>query len=432
MAIAHAKLSASGSKIWLNCPGSVAAQEHYPDSDSPASREGTVAHELASQCLSGGFDPKEFLGVAIAKESDGIDEIVVDDEMVEYIRDYMAYVHNVIKIHREDLGEEPLVLIEEKVDFSEWTLPGQFGTGDTIIASSRRVDVIDLKYGRRIVVDVVDNSQAKLYGLGSYHDLAWLYPDIEIVVNHIYQPRANNIDDETIDIKTLLKWGVEYVRPAALATKDPKAKRIPGGDQCQWCKHRANCKELAAVSLETANMMVRSPINDFEDMTVTDTLEELLDKVQLPATERDGDFIAEILPRLNLLALWCTAVKAQVDDVKSQGVGLLMRGGEVPGSKLVEGKSTRRFTDEKKAERWVEYEVGEIGFLPRSMKSLAQVEKLLNKGQKKEFRAYWEKPPGKLTMVPETDKRDAVDVEAYQEKMNGEQHDPSSEFEDLS
>ena len=42
----HAKLSASGSKKWLNCPGSVAFEKEFPDEESEFAKEGTTAHAL--------------------------------------------------------------------------------------------------------------------------------------------------------------------------------------------------------------------------------------------------------------------------------------------------------------------------------------------------------------------------------------------------
>ena len=47
----HAKLSASGAELWLNCPGSVHMAELFPEKTSPAAVEGTLAHELAQTMI---------------------------------------------------------------------------------------------------------------------------------------------------------------------------------------------------------------------------------------------------------------------------------------------------------------------------------------------------------------------------------------------
>ncbi|WP_256050686.1 DUF2800 domain-containing protein, partial [Staphylococcus aureus] len=44
---AHAKLSASGAKQWLNCPPSIKASEGIEAKSSVFAAEGTFAHELS-------------------------------------------------------------------------------------------------------------------------------------------------------------------------------------------------------------------------------------------------------------------------------------------------------------------------------------------------------------------------------------------------
>ena len=85
----HAKLSASGSSTWINCPGSVQAQEGRPDTSSFFAREGTVAHELANLCLVHDKHPSEYLGQFIEPD---IDDIAVDDDMVHFIQGYVEYI----------------------------------------------------------------------------------------------------------------------------------------------------------------------------------------------------------------------------------------------------------------------------------------------------------------------------------------------------
>ena len=47
----HAKLSASGSKKWINCPASIAMESKFPDESSEYAREGTTAHSLGEAKL---------------------------------------------------------------------------------------------------------------------------------------------------------------------------------------------------------------------------------------------------------------------------------------------------------------------------------------------------------------------------------------------
>jgi len=43
----HARLSASSSAKWLNFPGSIKAEEPYPNTTNKFTEEGIKAHELA-------------------------------------------------------------------------------------------------------------------------------------------------------------------------------------------------------------------------------------------------------------------------------------------------------------------------------------------------------------------------------------------------
>ena len=63
----HAKLSASGSKQWINCPASIAAEALNPSprGSSIFAMEGTAAHLLCEIYTSEGVHPQEFLGETI-------------------------------------------------------------------------------------------------------------------------------------------------------------------------------------------------------------------------------------------------------------------------------------------------------------------------------------------------------------------------------
>jgi hypothetical protein len=47
----HAKLSASGSHRWISCPGSIKAEENFPDIKNKYAEEGIIAHEIAAALL---------------------------------------------------------------------------------------------------------------------------------------------------------------------------------------------------------------------------------------------------------------------------------------------------------------------------------------------------------------------------------------------
>ena len=101
---AHAKLSASGSSKWLNCPGSVQAEEKYPPQGSSIfALEGTMAHEVADLCLKNTADADFYVGHTVLKK-------VVEKDMAAYVQEYLDYV-------RSFEGNNTALMTEERVSF---------------------------------------------------------------------------------------------------------------------------------------------------------------------------------------------------------------------------------------------------------------------------------------------------------------------------
>ena len=150
------------------------------------------------------------------------------------------------------------------------------------------------------------------------------------------------------------------------------------GEWCRFCKAKAECRERAAVNLELAQYEFQSPA--------------LL----------DDDEIADILGRLDALTAWAA-------DVKEYALQQAVSGTSFPGWKLVEGRSNRRYTNETAVASAVE----SIGIDPYEHKVLGvtAMQKLLGKSRFEELLApYIEKPQGKPTLVPESDKRPAINT----------------------
>jgi len=183
----HAKLSASGSKRWINCPGSVKLEEQFPDVENEYALYGTEAHKLAEFCLDHHLDAHEY-----PKDRHGIE---VDDEMIAGVQEYLNYVRSL----------EGECFIEQRVDFSPWA-PGGFGTADCIRVTDNTLTVVDLKFGKGVQIFVEDNTQGILYALGAWHEYGFLY-DIETIKIIIVQPRLDHIDEWEIDLQDLKIWG---------------------------------------------------------------------------------------------------------------------------------------------------------------------------------------------------------------------------------
>ena len=366
MAGKHAILSASSSERWINCPPSARLCENYPDKSSDYAAEGTDAHTLCE------FQLKQALGLP---SKDPIEDLGwYNEEMEECAAAYTAYVMELVEAAKQS-GSTPTVLIEQRVDFSRWVESG-FGTADCVVIADRILNIVDYKHGQGVEVSAVDNSQMKLYALGALEIIEYLY-DIEEIQMTIFQPRKSNVSVFRIAREALLEWAEgELTRQAQLAFEGKGA--FSCGSWCRFCKAKAECRERANANLALAQL-------EFE----------------LPAL-LDDEEIAEILGKLDALVSWAT-------DVKEYALQQAISGKAWTGWKLVEGRSNRRYTNENA----VIAAVLQAGYDPYEKKVLGitAMQKALGKTRFEELLSpYIEKPQGKPTLVPESDKRPAMNT----------------------
>lgn len=366
---AHAKLSASGSARWLNCPGSVAAENGIADSSSFFAREGTAAHALAEHCLNEGVHAASQIG----NDFEGFN---VDNYMAEFVQSYVDYV-------RQFSGEH---MYEVRVDFSRW-VPEGFGTCDAMIMQyDGTLRVIDLKYGQGLRVDADENSQAMLYALGAYDDYAHIY-DIEKIEITIHQPRLDHVSEWSISVHDLLEWGEEVKRKAAECL-EPYAPRNPGDKQCQWCKAKPTCPALKALTEQTIITM-------FDDIGPAAMVET--DKL-------DDDQLKQVLQHKKLISGWLESVEQHI-------VNRLSSGQDFDGFKLVEGRSLRKWSDEILAIAELSDKYTDEQLFKKSFLSVSQAEKLVGKKSAGTLADFIIKPPGKPTLAPSSDKRPAINLQ---------------------
>ena len=375
---AHALLGASSSHRWLECTPSAIAETRYPDAGSDFAREGSLAHAICARTLKKQLDrPHEDEDNEIAELS----RQYYEPEMEEHVAGYVDFVTSRFEQTKERarrIGDlQPEIMVEQRLDFSRW-VPDGFGTGDCVIAGGGMVEVIDFKYGKGVAVEAADNPQMKLYALGAMEMFDYLF-DIDIVMMTIYQPRIGNISTWSISASELRRWADEELRPLALLASKGKGIRN-SGEWCRFCKAKGDCPKLAAESIDT-----------FELNSDADTL--------------TPEEFSRILPRLDTISDW-------VNAVKERSLSLAMEGTAIPGYKVVEGRSIRKITDpEKLLEVLTENGVAAEDILkPRELVTLTTLEKVVGKKKLKELsEGCISKPPGKPTLVPDGDKRKAMD-----------------------
>ncbi len=234
----HALLAASASKRWLSCPPSARLNISETDRASPYALQGTDAHTLCQ------YKVEKALGLDVEDPVESLD--FYDEEMETCATDYAAYVIRQFEAAKA-YCKDPLILIEEHLDFSRW-VPEGFGTGDCVIVSDKVLHVVDFKYGLGVLVESEMNPQMMCYALGALDLYDGIY-DISTVEMTIYQPRRDNISTFIMTRDELLSWADTVLAPtAALAFKGEG--ELSAGGHCQFCKVKDTCKEYNKCELE--------------------------------------------------------------------------------------------------------------------------------------------------------------------------------------
>lgn len=367
----HALLSPSSSERWINCPPS-AKENAVGDTGSSYAQEGTDAHALCE------YKVKKALGFKVRDPTDDLEYF--DEEMAECTDAYCEFVMEQVQAAKETCAD-PLVLVEQRLDFTRWVAES-FGTADCIVVADGVMTVIDFKYGLGVLVEAENNSQMRMYALGALNLFEPLY-DINTVRMIIFQPRRDNVSTAEVTTEELLQWADEVLIPAATLAATGEGE-YSAGKHCQFCRIKATCRKRAEYNLQLAQY----------DFAVPDTLAD--------------DEICMILDRADTFIGW-------VSDVKEYALEQAISGKYYPGFKVVEGRSNRRYTDTDA----VAAAVTEAGFDPyeKKLMGVTAMTKLL--GAKKFntlLGSLIEKPKGKPTLVPESDKRPAWTIDDFKEE----------------
>lgn len=367
---AHALLSASSSARWLACPASAVIAVGYPNKDTAFTREGTLAHEVAEWVVSPPVLP------CIEDVRMWINSEHITQEMYDCAQGYRDYVQELLKT------DDAIILLERRVDFSPW-VSGGFGTADCIIIQGTHMDVIDYKYGQGVKVSAVENPQMMLYGLGALNDYGFIY-DIQTVGLHVYQPRMNNVSKYETGTAELTHWGEYVVKPTA----EQAAKGEGGfaaGEHCRFCPHAGKCPTLAE--------------------SCTKVFETSGGQVAVPTLAPWQ--IRDILVAEPRITNWLKAVR-------DRALESLLNGEEIPGFKVVAGRSSRSWADDKEVAALLDA----AGYAREAYTSMAvlspyNMEKALGKKKCSELLSgQMLTIPGSPTVAPESDKRPPYDRQA--------------------
>jgi hypothetical protein len=343
----HAVLSASSSHRWLSCTPSARLEQTLPEQKRPAgsfdfSAEGTLAHDLGEIKLKlhyGQITKEEYE----ERYTEVKKNFYYNEEVENYTDLYSLYV-------RSQIGENDKALFEQRVDFSDW-VPEGFGTADVVILSKHSIHVIDLKYGKGIPVDAKDNSQLRLYAIGTYSKFKEEYPEIKQIKYTIYQPRIDNISSDQTTVEKIIDWGNYFVKQKAKRAWAGSGDFIPG-DHCQFCKAKAQCRARSDFNNEIAALDFRpAPLLTDEEFDV-------------------------VLSRVADLKTWAS-------DVEEFATQRAINENVIPlGYKLYTPKGNRKIVDPDLAVVILEEKgFNKVDLFETKLKSVAQLEKLGQKGQ---------------------------------------------------
>lgn len=369
----HAMLSASSAARWIACPPSARAEHGVPDRGSSFAQEGTLAHAWGEYFLKKKYHP----GTEEEPKNP------MDGEMKEAVQFYVDAVEEAYETQKTK-GTHPYISIEQRLDFHLW-VPDGFGTGDTVIVDDETIEIMDLKYGKGVMVSAKDNPQLRLYALGGYYAFYDVYP-FKTVNMTIVQPRLGNVDSDSITVDDLKHWGHAVHQKAMLAWNGDGGRHA--GPHCKFCKVRETCAVLAHYLLDPLHGKQAKKLSDQE--------------------------VADIILRAGDIRKYLT-------DISDYALGQALNNGKVwPGLKVVEGRSVRKIIDEAKAAEVLKESGYTDIYKPQALKTITDLTKLCGKKKFDSIMAgagVIEKPKGKPTLVPASDRRPEYESNDFDDSL---------------
>jgi hypothetical protein len=407
----HAKLSPSKRSRWALCPGSIREEAKYPDTGSgPAAADGTHSHTLLEHCIKNGLsDPMDQVGETF---TDHEGEFKVDADRAARVKSAIEY------IRERSMGGLLPVISEQKVD-PEFLLGRDdlSGTVDCQILGPDWLELIDYKDGMGIVT-AEGNLQLEQYAYGVLARLRLPvngnYP-FSTVRMTIIQPKLamkgmKPITSHEVSVRDLMANMGTIISQAA-ATDAPDAPLVPGDSQCKFCRAKGSCSALANNVMKEVGIMFQ-PV-------VTETLDVAQQSADKDPSTMDDAQIRQIMEAAPLM-------RQLLEAVEKEALRRLESGGSIPGLKLVNGRGSRAWAlpEDQMAEKLVKMGIPKSAVYETKLVTPAKAEKLtwekkdgtkvtLTERQLKRMdQEYVSKLAGKLTVVPESDGRPAVIMNA--------------------
>ncbi len=364
----HSLIGGSNLQRAMECPPSIRLGEQVKDQSSIYAKEGTSAHLLLEKKV------KERFGIPFDENTSNLD--FYSEEMEECTDIGLNYITEVFEELKAQ-GKKPFIASEVLVDFSD-VVPEGMGSSDVVIVYEGGIHIIDYKHGSGTFVSCENNPQLMIYAYGSLLMFESLF-EIEDINMTIIQPRLNNVSEWSCRKDELIEWTINEVKPkAALAWAGQGDFKC--GTHCTFCRCRFDCKFRANEMLKVEGYLTK-------------------DKALLSSDE-----ISEILSKIDGLISWA-------NDLKEFALNEALKGKDISGYKLVEGRSNRKYSSEDTVIQVLE----EAGLDPfeKKLLSITELQKRIGKTHFDELVGpHVMKPPGKPTLVPRSDKREEINSAA--------------------
>lgn len=407
----HSVFGGSAASRYMNCYGSVRKLAALPKRpDTAASSQGTAAHALAEQCLKEGErDAKAYLGHWFPLEPGGkTTRFEATREMCAAVNIYLDAVYEEL-----DAAKDAELYIEQKFVLDIRSAgPGEvFGSCDAVVytPSRNRVVVFDYKHGYQDV-EVTDSKQLKFYTSGAVlSHVDWAVSDVELV---IVQPLAKSVKEQGGE--AVRRWQmnamelIEFPGELEHAIAECKKPDAPcnAGPWCKssFCEARPTCETYHAYVTGDA-------LADYKDISIV-TPSMLPDPSTL-----DVEKLKKIAAGASALSAFASQCEAYLQD-------LALNGTKVPGMKLVDKVGRRKIVvpaEDIVAHMSLVYGLDPAELMPPELVTITEIERQLKtavpakqyKDAKEDFSLRFTlKESSGLTLVPESDKREAVDAVA--------------------
>ena len=393
----HAVCSASAMAKNMVCAGNIALSSLCEDVEREAAAFGTCTHQLSEKCLLSGPEGGEvnadsFIGLV---QRSGKFEFPVDEDMANTAQVYVDYCRSRLAEYKAETGDEAVYWVEQKLSL-ESLMPAleTGGPGDFIIWFPKwmLVEIIDLKAGRGVTVNVAGSPQGRTYGIGAMLSLPEVRPEWVMVT--IVQPRVGDglPKSEKFHVSELFDWCHDLLGLIQKCKDALDEFNALGGNsvlfdewadkwltpgQCTFCTAKPICPALRKKALAAMPALARQW---HEDVTLT-TPPTLSNLAKIGSPEE----LAHDLDGFDELEAWISARRAYAHAQAEAGV-------EVPGYQLVEKIGNRKWSDETKAtETLAALGLTEKQMFKASLVTPAQAEKLLGK-RKTEIAPLTERP----------------------------------------